>query len=98
MIESVEMKDDDKDSHTLHDLKDYAFSREVIKDHPKIIKIYDKLLPVLYQYAQYQCVWPLIQMVEDSKVLAAMQLKYYSNIYKNKGEVPDGSKTEKSSR
>lgn len=90
-------KDDTDSQHTVHDFQEFAFSKEVCKDHPRIIKIYDKLLPVLYQYAQYQCVWPLIQMVEDSKVLAEMQLTYYSKINKNKGEI-DGTKNKKPSR
>lgn len=96
MIDS-DMKDDDKDSHTLHSLKAFAENKEVVADHPKIIKIYDKLLPVLYQYAQYTCVAPLIQMVEDSKALAEMQLRYSLKVIKNKGKI-DGTKTKEPSR
>lgn len=81
---------DDKDSqHTVHNLTEFAFATEVMRDHPKIIKIYNALLPVLYKYAQYQCVWPTIQMVEESKILAEMQLDYYGKIYKRKGKVED---------
>lgn len=96
MIQS-DSKMNDKDSHTLHSFKEFAEAREVVKDLPKIIKVYEKLLPVLYQYAQYECIWGVLQMVEDSKILAEMQLRYYSKIYKNKGEI-DGNKTEKPSR
>lgn len=73
--------------HSLHDLTDYAFSKEVTKDFPKLIEIYRKLLPVLYQYAQYQGVWPVIQMVEDSKMLMEMQLDYYKKVHETKGIV-----------
>lgn len=86
------------DTHTLHDFTDFAFARDVVKDHPRIIKVYEKLLPVLYNYAQYQGVWPVIQMVEDSKLLMEMQLDYYSKIYKNKGLKKNGSKAEDSSK
>lgn len=79
-------------NHTLHDLTDYAFAREVVKDHPRVIQIYDKLLPVLYGYAQYQGVWPVLQIVEDSKLLMEMQLAYYNKIYKTKGIVNDEKK------
>lgn len=77
--------------NNVHDLTDYAFAREVVKDHPRIIKIYEKLLPALYHFAQYQGVWPVIQMVEDSKLLLEMQLDYYSNIHKAKGLVKNES-------
>lgn len=80
--------------HTLHDLTDFAFAVEVMRDHPKIIEIYRKLIPVLYGYAQYQGVYPVLQMVEDSKLLLEMQLSYYSKIHQTKGLV-NGPKTEK---
>lgn len=79
----------DKNQGTIHDLTDYTFAKEVVRDHPKIIAIYTKLLPVLYGYAQYQGVWPTIQMVEESKMLLEMQLSYYAKIYKNKGRIHD---------
>lgn len=74
-----------KNKNNVHDFVDYSFAREVVQDHPRIIRIYDKLLPALYHYAQYQGVWPVIQMVEDSKLLLEMQLDYYSQIYESKG-------------
>ena len=86
------MEEIKKNAHTVHDLTDYAFAKEVVRDHPRIIKVYEKLLPVLYAYAQYQCIWPVVQMVEDSKLLAEMQFDYYNNIYKSKGLVTDDKK------
>lgn len=85
----VESKDD---NHTVHDLTDFSFAKEVVRDHPRVIQVYTKLLPVLYAYAQYQGVWPVIQMVEDSKLLMEAQLDYYNRIYKTKGFVKDDSK------
>ncbi len=90
MSEKVIQSKDDK--HTVHDLTDYAFSKEVVRDHPRVIQVYTKLLPVLYAYAQYQGVWPVIQMVEDSKLLMEMQLDYYNRIYKTKGIVSESKK------
>jgi hypothetical protein len=76
-----------EESHSLHDLTEFAFSKEVLKDHPRIISVYSKLLPVLYAFAHYQCVWPVIQVVEDSKLLCEMQLQYFQKIHKTKGLV-----------
>ena len=89
MLECNDMK-----QGSLHDITDYAFAREVVRDHPRIISIYSKLLPVLYAFGQYQCVWPVITMVEDSKLLAEMQLSYYRKIFLTKGLV-DAPKTKK---
>lgn len=74
-----------KEKALVYDFLDYTFSREVVRDHPRILKIYEKLLPVLYQFAQYQGVWPVLQMVEDSKLLLEMQLSHYSQIHASKG-------------
>lgn len=80
---------------SVHDLTDFMFAKEVVRDHPRIIAVYAKLLPVLYAYAQYQGVWPVINMIEESKLLLEMQLQYYSKIYKSKGKIQDESKTKK---
>lgn len=76
-----------EDENNVHDITEYSFALEVSKSHPKIINIYEKLLPVLYQFAAYQCVWPTIQIVEDSLLLARMQEKYYAKILANKGKI-----------
>jgi hypothetical protein len=81
--------------HEVHDLNEYAFAKEVVKSHPKIISIYAKILPVLYHFAAYQCVWPVITIIEDSKLLAEMQLEYYSKIHSTKGLVKNGEKRKK---
>lgn len=73
------------DKHTIHNLLDYHEAKTVVQDFPRIIKIYEKLLPALYHYAGYQGVWPVIRLVEDSKLLLELQLDHYSKIYKNKG-------------
>ncbi len=78
------------DEHGVHDLNEYAFAKEVLKSHPKIISIYAKILPVLYHFAAYQCVFPVITIIEDSKLLAEMQLTHYQKIYSTKGLVKNG--------
>lgn len=83
----IESNDTVKKENNVYDFTDYTFAREVVRDHPRIIAIYTKLLPALYNFAQYQGVWPTIQMVEDSKLLLEMQLDYYSKIYNDKGRI-----------
>lgn len=85
VVESV-MVDGSTKNNTF-DFIDFAFSKEVVRDHPQILALYNRMLPELYKFAQYQAVWPTIQMVEDSKLLAEMQLDYYSKIHKSKGRI-----------
>lgn len=82
------VKSKDKNAET-YDLKEYAYAKEVVRDLPRIISVYKKLLPVLYQYGQYQCVWPALQMIEEALVLAEIQHKYYKKIYLQKGKLTD---------
>lgn len=72
---------------TKHDFLEFAYSKRVVEDMPKIISVYRKLLPVLYQYQQYTTIWNVIQSVEDSKLLAELQLTYYQTIYEKKGRI-----------
>jgi len=82
------------DQGSVHDLTEYSVAIEVIKSHTKIINIYAKLIPVLYHFAAYQAVWPVLQLVEESKLLAETQLAYYQNVLKTKGKI-DAVKTKR---
>lgn len=72
-----------------YSLADYAYSKEVVKDFPKVLLVYSKLLPVLYQYAQFTGVWEVIQSVEDCQTLMKIQLEFYKKIYDKKGKIKD---------
>lgn len=82
------MIESSKSSNT-HSLKDYAYAKEVVADFPKVLSVYSKLLPVLYQYAQYQGVWEVIQSVEDCQTLMKIQHEFYKKVYANKGKLKD---------
>ncbi len=77
----------DMDQGSVHDLQEYSIAKEVIKSHTTIIGVYTKLLPVLYHFAQFQTVWPVIELVEESKLLAEMQLQHYTKVLNSKGLV-----------
>lgn len=81
-----------KNSASVHDFIDFAFAVEVVRDHPQILALYNRILPELYKFAQYQSVWPVITMIEDSQLLASMQLDYYGQIHKSKGRINDKTK------
>lgn len=87
----LQSKQVEPSKNNLYDLTDFAFAAEVVKDHPRIIKIYEKLLPALYHFAQYQAVWPVITLIEDSKLLAEMQYDHFKQVYDKKGNIQDES-------
>lgn len=74
----------------IYDLTDFAIARQVTEDFPKIMKIYEKLLPALNNYQQYLGVSSVIMAVEDAQTLMRMQLEQFEQIKSTKGKVNDG--------
>jgi len=70
-----------------YDLTEFAYSKNVVQDLPKLIHIYEKLIPILESYRHYTCAWEVLQAVEDCRMLAKIQLDYYGQVHKNKGLV-----------
>lgn len=77
----------EKSQGSTHDLANYAMSKEVIVDLPRIMGIYEKLIPVLLQYQHYYGAWSVIVAVQDAQQLMKLQLAEYRKIHANKGKV-----------
>lgn len=58
-----------------------------MEDFPRILKLYEKLLPALKPHQQYMGVATVVQSVEDAQILMRMQMNAYEKIYKAKGIV-----------
>lgn len=87
------MKDTDKvKKGSRHDFLDYAFSKEVVRDFPKLLVIYNQLIPVLEKYRQYTGAVEVLSAVYDCKTLLEIQLTYYKRIYDKKGKITDEQK------
>lgn len=74
----------------IYDLTDFAISKQVMEDFPRIMMIYDKLLPALNHYQQYLAVSSVIIAVEDAQTLMRMQMEQFDQILKAKGKITDG--------
>ncbi len=72
---------------SVHDLTDYAIASQVVKDFPRIMLIYEKLIPALEHYQHYLAVSSVIIAVEDAQTLLRMQLESFEKIKENKGKV-----------
>lgn len=79
-----------KEQTNLYDLTDYAIASQVMKDFPKVMKIYEKLLPALGHYQHYLAVASVIIAVEDAQTLIRMQMEQFEKIKASKGKVTNG--------
>lgn len=71
----------------IFDFTEFAYSVQVTKDHPKLISIFEKLIPVLEKYQHYTAAWSVLQAAHDSKTLLEIQYMYYKHINDTKGQV-----------
>lgn len=84
MVNSSKQK---QNTASLHDLTDFAISKQVMEDFPKIMLIYDKLLPALNNYQHYLAVSSVIMSVQDAQTLMRMQMEQFEKIHESRGEV-----------
>lgn len=70
----------------IFDLTDYAISKEIVKDFPKILELYFKVLELLLPYRHYAGVSLVTSTIEDSSVLMTRQLKQYKKIKETKAK------------
>lgn len=78
---------DSSDKGQRFDFLEFAYSKEVIRDMPRLISVLDKLIPVLENYRQYTGAWAVLQSAYDSRSLMLIQLAHYNQIYNNKGKI-----------
>jgi hypothetical protein len=72
---------------TKHDLKEYYFAKEVVKDFPDIKNLLDSVYKVLYAKNQYLCVQHVLDAISDSRELIDRQYKQYKIILDKKGRI-----------
>lgn len=69
----------------VYDLSEFYFSKNVVKDFPKIISMYKSLLKVLDAYRHYSITAAPRESILDALELAEIQYNYYEEVNKNKG-------------
>lgn len=70
----------------VHNLMEYHFALEVVRDYPIIKKELVKTQKLLYDYSSYRGVQHSIQAINESLEILDMQLSYYSNVLARKGK------------
>jgi hypothetical protein len=71
----------------LHNFTEYAYAANVVEDFPRILAIYQKLIPALQPHQAYTGVALVLQAVLESQALMQRQLKHYNQVYQTKGKV-----------
>lgn len=74
------------DTTNIHNFIEYAHAAQVVKEFPKIIRMYDKMLDWLREYGAYTGVQHVISSVEESRILLIMQYDYYLKVFNTKGK------------
>lgn len=77
----------DLEKGSKHSFMDYAYSKDVVRDFPHLLSLFDKLIPVLEHYQKYTAAWQVLQATYDAKMLTEMQLEYYKDVYNKKGKI-----------
>ena len=71
----------------IFDLTDFAIAKQVTEDFPRVMLIFDKLLPALNHYQHYLAVSSVILAVEDAQTLMKMQIEQFEKIKESKGKI-----------
>ncbi len=69
-----------------HNLIEYAYAKELVKDYPSIQKVLDKTYKDLYHKQQYLSVQHILDAIADSKNLMRKQYDYYKKVVERKGK------------
>lgn len=68
-----------------HDFLDYAFSKQVVTDYPKLIAMFDKMQTFLQEYDEYRAVHHVVLSIEEARTAMVLQYEHYFPIYRRKG-------------
>lgn len=82
------MIESDNKRASIHDLTSFAIAKNVVKDFPIILMIYDSMLKLLYPYCHYAAVSLVVNAVEDAKILMKSQLNESQRTHKQRGKKP----------
>lgn len=69
------------------DLLEYGLAKEICKDLPKVLEIFEKFKKELEPYKKYRDVGMVLDLLTDSAVMTQLQLGIYQQALKNRGKV-----------
>lgn len=72
-----------------YDLQEFAYSKQIVKDFPKILYILDNVIKLLDNYRHYLGAAAVLESAYDARTLLQMQLNYYQKIKNEKGQIKE---------
>jgi hypothetical protein len=69
-----------------YDLTEFGFAKDVVKDFPQVLALYDAMLVKLQPYSNYRAVWHVIKSIEESRTAMLIQYDHYYGVFKRKGK------------
>lgn len=69
-----------------HNLREYAYAKELTKDYLFLEKELDKMYKLLYPYQQYLSIQHVLDSIADVKPVMKRQYTYYKEVIKKKGK------------
>lgn len=73
-----------------YNLREYAFSKEIIEEFPKFIYLFNRSIRVLEKHRKYYAVDHVYQAMKESLNLMKIQLEAHKEKFETKGLVEDG--------
>lgn len=69
-----------------HNLGEYSFAKDVVKDFPKIQRELNELYLKLYKHQDYYAVANVLDAINQSNEVLTNQYKYYKMVLDRKGK------------
>lgn len=70
---------------TTHNLIEYHFAKQVVKEFPRLKKILDETYKSLYDQRHFLCAEHVLQSIRESQEMIERQYVYYRKVLDNKG-------------
>lgn len=86
----------DSSKGEMFDLTEYYMSLQVTKDLPRLMSVYEKLIPVLTAYQHYTVASEVLDAVLECQMLLEIQLEHFTKVKESKGRMKINVKKENS--
>lgn len=70
---------------TKHNIAEFSFAKDVVKNYPEIKETFRELYKRLKPHQDFACVQHVISSIEESEEMLMRQYAYYKAVYEKKG-------------
>lgn len=70
---------------TRHNIVEYQFAKDVVKEFPRVKKVLDDTEKMLYNQRHFLCVQHVLDAIHESQEMINRQYVYYKTVLDRKG-------------